>query len=354
MGRNGGPGQPTAVFIRGAESNHTLVLIDGIRVNPGTIGLPALQNIPPDYDRAHRDHQGPRSALWGTDAIGGVINVITRRGSREGWSTEVGYGDYDTRKASVNGGFDVGSTLGIDFGVSWIDSEGFPTRTFDDVDRGYDNLSENLQARFDVGPAQLAFRTGVPRAIPNTRIFSSRRSTRISNRRRLPPKSRFPCSRGQCRVTLSHFEDRIDQNQSTISCARTATRSMASSTGRPTRPTRSASARWFRARKGAQRIVRRPDVRRHRHDHGLRAGPHQRRPPARLLALGYTDHETAGERVTWNLDYAFDFTPQAACLRTRPAAAFARRTRPIASASAATRTSIPRVRTITRPACATR
>ena len=39
LGRNGGPGQTTAVFIRGAESNHTLVLLDGVRINPGHTAL---------------------------------------------------------------------------------------------------------------------------------------------------------------------------------------------------------------------------------------------------------------------------------------------------------------------------
>ena len=104
LGRNGGPGQTTAVFIRGADSNHTLVLVDGVRINPGTIGLAALQNIPPAMIERIEVVKGPRSALYGTDAIGGVINVITRRGARDGWSAEVGYGDYDTRQASLNGG----------------------------------------------------------------------------------------------------------------------------------------------------------------------------------------------------------------------------------------------------------
>ena len=82
-------------------------MIDGVRINPGTIGLPALQNIPPDTIERIEVVKGPRSALWGTDAIGGVINVVTRRGSRDGWTAEVGYGDYETRKAAVNGGFGI-------------------------------------------------------------------------------------------------------------------------------------------------------------------------------------------------------------------------------------------------------
>ena len=108
IARNGGPGQPTALFIRGTESNHTLVLVDGIRINPGTIGLPGLQNIPPDMIERIEVVKGPRSALWGSDAIGGVVNIVTRRGSQDGWIMEAGYGDYDTQRASLNGGVDLG------------------------------------------------------------------------------------------------------------------------------------------------------------------------------------------------------------------------------------------------------
>ena len=48
IGRNGGPGQATSVFTRGTESNHTLLLIDGVRVNPGTIGGAAYQHLAPE------------------------------------------------------------------------------------------------------------------------------------------------------------------------------------------------------------------------------------------------------------------------------------------------------------------
>ena len=48
IARNGGPGQTTSLFTRGTESNHTVVLVDGVRINPGTIGGAALQNIAPE------------------------------------------------------------------------------------------------------------------------------------------------------------------------------------------------------------------------------------------------------------------------------------------------------------------
>ena len=48
IGRNGGPGQATSMFLRGTESNHVLVLIDGVRMNPGTLGGAAIQHISPE------------------------------------------------------------------------------------------------------------------------------------------------------------------------------------------------------------------------------------------------------------------------------------------------------------------
>ena len=78
IARTGGPGQPATIFMRGTESNHTAMLIDGVRINPGTIGGAAIQNILPESIERIEIVKGARSTLYGTDAIGGVINVITR------------------------------------------------------------------------------------------------------------------------------------------------------------------------------------------------------------------------------------------------------------------------------------
>lgn len=97
IGRNGGAGQSTSLFMRGAESNHTLVLIDGVRINPGTVGGAAIQHIAPELVERIEIVKGARSALFGTDAIGGVINVITRREDRAWLEGSVGGGSFATR-----------------------------------------------------------------------------------------------------------------------------------------------------------------------------------------------------------------------------------------------------------------
>ncbi|MGH8203064.1 MAG: TonB-dependent receptor plug domain-containing protein, partial [Steroidobacteraceae bacterium] len=75
VARLGGAGQQTSLFVRGTDSNHVLVLMDGLRMNPGTIGTAAIQNVAPEFVERVEVVKGPRSTLYGSDAIGGVINV---------------------------------------------------------------------------------------------------------------------------------------------------------------------------------------------------------------------------------------------------------------------------------------
>ena len=96
IARNGGPGQTTSLFTRGTESNHTVVLIDGVRINPGTIGGAALQNIAPESLERIEIVKGPRSSLYGTDAIGGVVQLFTRGAAKkDGVSAGATYGSHE-------------------------------------------------------------------------------------------------------------------------------------------------------------------------------------------------------------------------------------------------------------------
>jgi vitamin B12 transporter len=157
IGRNGGPGQATSVFLRGTESNHTLVLIDGVRMNPGTIGGAAVQNISPEMIERIEIVKGARSALFGTDAIGGVINVITRR-TEEGFvEAGVGSGSFATQSGHVSGG---NRTDTAEFGINldWQDTDGYAPRIDSEIKRGYENLSANVYASRKTGQHELSFR----------------------------------------------------------------------------------------------------------------------------------------------------------------------------------------------------
>jgi len=80
--QNGGPGGVASVLIRGAKSEHTLVLIDGVEMNdPITPGRSYdFANVTVDNIERIEIVRGPQSTLYGSDALGGVINIITRKG----------------------------------------------------------------------------------------------------------------------------------------------------------------------------------------------------------------------------------------------------------------------------------
>ncbi len=157
IARAGGPGQATSMFLRGTESNHTLVLIDGVRMNPGTLGGAAIQNIAPELIERVEIVKGARSALYGTDAIGGVINIITRRAGAGSIEAGLGRGSFESQSGHVSGGnrgddWEFGATL------DWRSTDGYPPRTDSDIERGYDNLSANLYGKRRVGNSELSIR----------------------------------------------------------------------------------------------------------------------------------------------------------------------------------------------------
>jgi len=305
VGRNGGPGQTTAIFIRGAESNHTLVMVDGVRINPGTIGLAALQNIPPSMVERIEVVKGPRSALYGTDAIGGVINVITRRGARDGWAAEVGYGDYDTRQASLNGGLAT-ERLELDVGISWLDSAGFPTRTLDDTDRGYENLSASAQLRADLGPAEVALRHWRAEGTSEYSDFFLTPVDQDFENSTSALSVAWPLSAAaRAEVGASRLEDRTRQNQS-ADYLRTVRDSVDAQLDWQASTTHglAAGAMYSTERASSESFG---DTMRADTDSftvfaqdRIDAGRHRA-----LVALGYTDHETAGDAVTWNVEYGY-------------------------------------------------
>ncbi len=101
---NGGPQTVTSLFLRGANSAHTLVLIDGMRINGSTSGSVQFPAIDPAMVERIEILRGAASSLYGSDAIGGVVNIITKKGEQDrplsAWAN-VGYGTYETAKSSM-------------------------------------------------------------------------------------------------------------------------------------------------------------------------------------------------------------------------------------------------------------
>jgi outer membrane cobalamin receptor len=111
IARNGGPGTLTSVFPRGGESDFTLVLVDGIRANAFGGGVDLSQVPLGDVERIEVV-RGPQSALYGSDAIGGVVQIITRSGGSPSATARVEGGSRGTRRAA-------GATTGELGGWKW-------------------------------------------------------------------------------------------------------------------------------------------------------------------------------------------------------------------------------------------
>jgi vitamin B12 transporter len=125
VSRQGATGNLTVVRLRGAESNHTLVLIDGVEVNSGTDGIFDFANLGTEDIERIEVLRGPQSGLYGSSALGGVINVITKsgKGPIRMRATAEG-GSFETQAGSVqlSGGND---RLHGSFTLSGRRTEGF-------------------------------------------------------------------------------------------------------------------------------------------------------------------------------------------------------------------------------------
>ncbi|MGB5281131.1 MAG: TonB-dependent receptor [Arenicellales bacterium] len=209
---NGGPGQTSSIFIRGAESDHTLIMIDGVKMNPGTIGVAAIQNIPLNMVDRIEVIMGPRSTLYGSDALGGVIQIFTRKGE----TTEAGwrFGSYNTQELSASYHLKKGGVrMGID--LSGARTDGIPARSDTTEDSPYTNDSINLKLGNTFGNTELDFQflgsngrtdyydfvlTPVAQDYTNTTSSLNARINATDN--------------WVSKLLLSYFEDDIQQRQS--------------------------------------------------------------------------------------------------------------------------------------------
>jgi vitamin B12 transporter len=122
ISRNGGSGSSTSVFIRGSESDQVLVIMDGVRVSSATTGAFNWGNISLAQIERVEIVRGPRAALYGSDAIGGVIEITTRKDFTPYIS--LGYGKYATKQLSAGFSGDIGKNQ-VSINISGEKSDGF-------------------------------------------------------------------------------------------------------------------------------------------------------------------------------------------------------------------------------------
>ncbi len=147
---NGGHGQTMSIFTRGANSDHTLFLVDGIRVGSATLGYKELSSIPVDLIDRIEIVKGPRAALWGSDAIAGVIQIFTRRLASGEFQLAGTVGSNDAKH--INGAVGFGSEkITNTFAISSEYSEGYDVlEGGNDDDDGYRKVSASLRGDYQL------------------------------------------------------------------------------------------------------------------------------------------------------------------------------------------------------------
>ncbi len=123
--QSGGPGQTAGLFVRGAATNQTLVLIDGVRVNSATTGTTQIDQLMLDEIERIEIVRGPGSSLYGSDAIGGVVQIFTKRGlGVSGPNATVGFGNQGTQRYALGYGGTAGD-LQYSLNASAFRTDGF-------------------------------------------------------------------------------------------------------------------------------------------------------------------------------------------------------------------------------------
>src|SRR5258706_12173791 len=146
----GGPGQPQTLFIRGAGTAQTLVLVDGMRVGSATVGTTSIEHIPLEMIERIEVVKGPMSSLCGADAIGGMVQIFTRGRSVPHFCAATSIGsDSDRRISAGIATADETSKFSIAAGARSVDARSAtnPRSFFYNPDRDpYENAFFNLRA----------------------------------------------------------------------------------------------------------------------------------------------------------------------------------------------------------------
>ena len=138
---NGGPGQVASIFLRGSNSNQTLVKINGVKINPSTAGGASIYNLDTDLISKIEIGSGAFSSIHGSGAIGGVINISTFENSKNNYmdiSLSKGPNNFFKKSLKANLG---NRSYAFSLGLLSAKTDGFPTLTSSLLARGYENQS---------------------------------------------------------------------------------------------------------------------------------------------------------------------------------------------------------------------
>lgn len=165
----GSAGQAASVYMRGTNSNHTLVLVDGVRVGSATLGTTSFSSMSVGLIDRIEVVKGPRGALWGSDAIGGVIQIFTKKlqsgdghvtagvGSNGFWKTEaaIGLGN-EKHSLTIAGALEESDGFNATDYDGQADDDGYDRQSFSINGQSQltNEYSLNLVSRYETGGSQ--------------------------------------------------------------------------------------------------------------------------------------------------------------------------------------------------------
>tara|TARA_Y100000768_G_scaffold43026_1_gene28139 strand:+ start:769 stop:2535 length:1767 start_codon:yes stop_codon:yes gene_type:complete len=153
IGSNGGYGQTKSIFLRGTESNHTKVLINGVDLNPGTLGVPSIQHISVDMIQRIEISKGSMSALYGKDTIGGVINIITKKNI--GNKISISTGTHNTKNIVYSGGLNYMNHK-FSTNINRLESDSFKAKVTSTEKHAYDTTNLDFNYVINIGQSEVS------------------------------------------------------------------------------------------------------------------------------------------------------------------------------------------------------
>ncbi|WP_330927252.1 TonB-dependent receptor domain-containing protein [Candidatus Sororendozoicomonas aggregata] len=191
---SGGPGSASGIFLRGTKSAQTLVLIDGMKMNAPDSGSASLEFLDPSQIERIEIVRGPRSTLYGADAIGGVIHIFTRQGKgKPALTVKTSVGSRTTGNHSINFGGKTGSTR-FNLQAGLFETQGYDRTGQSGDDHAYRNKSLSgslshalnnsltLGATFSHNEGKTEYDNGIKDSYPATYFNNTSVNTRASFR----------------------------------------------------------------------------------------------------------------------------------------------------------------------------
>ena len=152
VSNNGGMGQLSSVFLRGSNSNHTLVKINGIKINPSTAGGASIYNLDTQLIDEVEIGYGPLSAIHGSNAIGGVLDISTKpQNKKTRTSFGLSLGPDEFRKYVFKTNQEISENIFFNISGSKSKTDGFPSLSSSELDRGYEN--KTIISNFELSSA---------------------------------------------------------------------------------------------------------------------------------------------------------------------------------------------------------